>query len=67
MTTEARTDYRIDWNALTLPQLFDELARADAVIAVERALAEDLGAAGISGDVTSAVTIAPLLAVARVW
>ena len=59
MTTEARTDYRIDWNALTLPQLFDELARADAVIAVERALAEDLGAAGISGDVTSAVTIAP--------
>ena len=59
MTTEARTDYRMDWNALTLPQLFDELARADAVIAVERALAEDLGAAGISGDVTSAVTIAP--------
>ncbi len=59
MTTEARTDYRIDWNALTLPQLFDELARADAVIAIERALAEDLGAAGISGDVTSAVTIAP--------
>ena len=59
MTTEARTDYRIDWNALTFPQLFDELARADAVIAVERALAEDLGAAGISGDVTSAVTIAP--------
>jgi nicotinate-nucleotide pyrophosphorylase (carboxylating) len=49
----------MDWNALTLPQLFDELARADAVIAVERALAEDLGAAGISGDVTSAVTIAP--------
>ena len=59
MTTDSRTDYRIDWNALTLPQLFDELARADAVIAVERALAEDLGAAGISGDVTSAVTIAP--------
>lgn len=59
MTTEPRTDYRMDWNALTLPQLFDELARADAVIAVERALAEDLGAAGISGDVTSAVTIAP--------
>ncbi len=59
MTTDSRTDYRIDWNALTLPQLFDELARADAVIAIERALAEDLGAAGISGDVTSAVTIAP--------
>jgi nicotinate-nucleotide pyrophosphorylase (carboxylating) len=59
MTTDPRTDYRMDWNALTLPQLFDELARADAVIAVERALAEDLGAAGISGDVTSAVTIAP--------
>ena len=59
MTTDPRTDHRMDWNALTLPQLFDELARADAVIAVERALAEDLGAAGISGDVTSAVTIAP--------
>ena len=59
MTTDPRTDHRIDWNALTLPQLFDELARADAVIAIERALAEDLGAAGISGDVTSAVTIAP--------
>lgn len=59
MTTDSPADYRIDWNALTLPQLFDELARADAVIAVERALAEDLGAAGISGDVTSAVTIAP--------
>ncbi len=59
MTTDSPADYRIDWNALTLPQLFDELARADAVIAIERALAEDLGAAGISGDVTSAVTIAP--------
>ena len=59
MTTDSPADYRMDWNALTLPQLFDELARADAVIAVERALAEDLGAAGISGDVTSAVTIAP--------
>ena len=59
MTTDSPADYRIDWNALTLPQLFDELARADAAIAIERALAEDLGAAGISGDVTSAVTIAP--------
>jgi nicotinate-nucleotide pyrophosphorylase (carboxylating) len=41
---------RPDWNALTLAELFDALARDDAERAISAALAEDLGDAG---DVTT--------------
>jgi nicotinate-nucleotide pyrophosphorylase (carboxylating) len=40
-----------DWNAMSLPALFEGLCRADAEDAVTRALHEDLGEAG---DITSA-------------
>ena len=46
--------HRIHWNQLALPALFDALARADAEVAVTRALAEDLGGVG---DITSAASI----------
>jgi nicotinate-nucleotide pyrophosphorylase (carboxylating) len=47
-----------DWNAMTLPALFDALARPDAEDAVARALDEDLGARfGGAGDVTSLASI----------
>jgi nicotinate-nucleotide pyrophosphorylase (carboxylating) len=53
-----------DWNALSLPDLFNTLARKDAEDVVERALREDLGASACAsldrslGDITSVATIA---------
>jgi nicotinate-nucleotide pyrophosphorylase (carboxylating) len=48
--------YPTDWNAMSLPALFDALCRADAEDAVTRALREDLGDAG---DITSAACFGP--------
>ena len=56
------TQARIDWSALALPELFERLARADAEELVVRALAEDLGFAGVMtqlGDITSLSTLSP--------
>lgn len=45
-----------DWNAMSLPALFDALCRSDAAEAVTRALREDLGD---RGDITSAACFGP--------
>ena len=47
--------YPTDWNAMSLPALFDALCRADAEDAVTRALREDLGVALAIVDVDGVV------------
>jgi hypothetical protein len=47
--------YPTDWNAMSLPALFDALCRADAEDAVTRALREDLGVALAVIDVDGVV------------